>query len=45
MSSVHAFIKRYPILFFYLLAFLLSWAGILTVIATNRGLPANQQEL
>ena len=45
MSSVHASIKRYPILFYYLLAFLLSWAGILTVIAANRGLPANQQEL
>ncbi len=45
MSSVHAFIKRHPVLFYYLLAFLLSWVGILVIIAVKGGLPADKQQL
>ncbi len=45
MSSVHALIKRHPVVFFYLLAFVLSWVGILTVIAVQGGLPPDKQHL
>ncbi len=45
MSGVRAFSKKYPVLFYYLLAFVLSWVGILVVIAVKGGLPADKQEL
>ena len=45
MSSVQAWIKRHPILFYYVLAFILSWTGIFVVMAVMGGLPADKQQL
>jgi hypothetical protein len=39
MGTVTAFIKRHPVLIFYVLAFAISWGGILFVVGGPDGYP------
>jgi uncharacterized protein len=42
MTSIIAFIKRYPVLTFYVLAFAISWGGILILVGPG-GYPSTEQ--
>jgi membrane protease YdiL (CAAX protease family) len=44
MATVRAFIKRHPLLTYYVLAFAISWGGILLIIAAFRGIPATKEQ-
>jgi len=37
MTTISAFIKRHPVLTFYVLAFAISWGGILIVVGGPGG--------
>jgi uncharacterized protein len=44
MSSVITFIKRRPVLSYYVLTFAISWGGVLLVIGGPRGIPATPEQ-
>lgn len=43
-TPIRAFITRHPVLTFYIIAFAISWSGMLLVIAAHGGLPATFEE-
>ncbi len=45
MSTAKAFIKRYPVLTYYALVFIISWGGILLVIGGPGAIPATDEQV
>ncbi len=43
MSTINAFIKRYPVATYFALTFAISWSGILLVIVQTGGIPATKE--
>jgi len=44
MSSINTFIKKHPVLCYYLLTFVISWGSVFFVVGGPGGFPANEQE-
>jgi uncharacterized protein len=45
MKTIMAFIKRYPVLTFYALAFAISWGGILILVGGPGGYPGTSEQV
>lgn len=45
MTGISAFIKKYSVLFYYLLTFTISWGGVFLVAGGAEGFPASEEEL
>ena len=44
MTTIQAFIKRHPVLTYFVLTFVISWGGILLVIGGPSSIPANSEQ-
>ena len=44
MSAINTYIKRHPVVMYYVLTFAISWGGVLLVIGGPGGIPATMQE-